>query len=196
MKKEKSELNITPNALKFEFNCKKLTGTTLKQVYYEYKVLGFENFRSYGEQNFEYIPLSKLCLQSSNNSYFEFFDSLKFLSREGYYTLDLKIRSELDDYFYDKKMSNDSFWINYIDRTITKVYLHWETLGYIENSNLTDIFPLYIELNFDNNKQLFVLAAEVEKINDHYNFMIPDESLVVFFSKESLNKYVRAENKK
>ena len=169
----------------FELKCKRLIGHEIINVYYQYDVEDFKNFRKNktSTMDFEYIPLANMYLKMEDNTYFHFSDSNKF--SEYYYTIDIDIITT-NNYQIENDMTSDHQWVGLVGNKITNTIVNWGTLKNITLDQEVDIYyPKYVEVIFSNNRTLLIVSGEIEIENDRFKFIIPDESLILFFTKKA-----------
>ncbi|MFD2036335.1 hypothetical protein ACFSKL_16140 [Belliella marina] len=169
----------------FKVECDKLVGHVLTNVYYEFGVEGFLNTRELNEVRFEYIPLSLLYFEMQSGSVFTFFDSTKFLEEFHFYTLDMRIESNLDFQLKQWDQSKYFVWSKYLNKEIKSVEIIWGSLYKNHfRGNPPDIYPRGLEITFSEDLSLVIVASEFDMVKDRYSFMCPDEALIVCFSRE------------
>ncbi|QSE99206.1 hypothetical protein [Fulvivirga lutea] len=182
-------------ALEFERVSQSLESDAIVNVYYQFDVEGFVNTREIKKLEFEYIPLSKLILEMASGRYFTFFDSSKFLENQGYYTLDIKVEESLD--IDSKKIIQSEYnqWTKFLNEQVSKVDVLWDYLyNNFYQDNPSDLYPKGLEIKFSEHKSIVIAASELEIVSGEYNFMCPDEALIVFFSRKFYDKHLGVKN--
>lgn len=188
---------LTPEAIDFENRCISLVGKTLIDVYFENSVEGFLNLRSMREDEFEYIPLSKLYFKMGDGSVFKFFDSLAFIKYDAYYTLDIAVGQQIPLDFVNNSYAKDHLWLPFIGKQIRGINVDWQRLSTRHREiRQPDIYPKALVIDLGDTHTLVVVASELDvltKKNDltEYKFICPDEALVVFFSISAYIKYLK-----
>lgn len=190
-------ITLTTESLDFANKSKQLVGQVLENVYYSHDEEGFINTRKMGERDFEYVPLSRLYLKMKNGFIYKFSNSLSFLNYDGFYTLDFKAIDQPCEVIQDEIQSDYLLWRPYIEKQIENVTIEWSRLR-LENYEikLPDIYPKCINLQFDNNHELIIVASEIDLDKKNtYSFRCPDEAIVIFFSKKAYHKYFSNDEK-
>ena len=184
----KKHLIETETTKAFLVECEKQVGQVLTNVYYEFDVEEFLNTRELNELRFEYMPLSLLSFEMKSGAFFTFFDSTKFLEKFHFYTLDMRIESNLDSRLKLWDQSEYFLWSKYLNQEIKSVEIIWDSLYQNHfKGNPPDIYPRGLEITFSEGISLVIIASEFELVKGKYNFMCPDEGLIVCFSRDVYN---------
>lgn len=174
---------LTEEALAFEQKSQELVGKVVKNIFYKHDVEGYINTRAKGEKRFDYIPLSKMILETDGNVNYRFYDSSAFLNYYGFYTLDFS-RIENVNWDEEEKQSDYEVWSSYIGQKIEKVEIDWSSLKYqYYRGDPSDIYPKGFRVLFSNGHEIVIVAGELELLNNgQYSFRCPDEALIICFS--------------